>query len=311
MSDREKKLLIAVLAVLVFWGATQGLDRYRNALAKNQEIKLAAEKELASKKMDVARGLDAQMQVNLWRKHSLPTNVDIAESLYQDWLRQLLDDAGLKTNQLTSRSSAFDQSKYYKQHSFVIEADGKLASLIQFLHGFYEAGHLHRISKATLIPMNDRQELSINLTVDAIALNDCRRTDTLSTHSLTAELPEFEHWKERIASRNVFALYKPPAPPVQEPEAIASHEEPASNAKELRLSSMTQSDSGWRMSVFNSTSGDLLYYEEGDEIELGNLKGTIERLDARRAIIVTESARLQLRLGQSFDQAQPLTDSAS
>ena len=43
MSPREKKLALAVAGVIVFWCATQGLTKYRNALAENRARQTASE----------------------------------------------------------------------------------------------------------------------------------------------------------------------------------------------------------------------------------------------------------------------------
>ncbi|MCG8378692.1 MAG: hypothetical protein MI865_04355, partial [Proteobacteria bacterium] len=295
--------------VVALWCATQGLTKYRSALTENRAEQQAAEEKLAATRTAIARGELAQKKIHEWLKQSLPTDADIAQSLYHDWLRRQLSAAGLRVKQLSNKQSTLAQSKYYKQHTFTIEAEGKLANLVTFLHRFYQAGHLHRISKAALTPTNERQELALFLIVDALALGDSTRSDRLTEEaSSTQPLPE-EQLQQKIASRNLFALYQPSRQPSPATSQAIAQAQPDTEAAQARVSSIIKSVAGWRMSIFNSQSGKVLFFREGDAIEIGKFKGTIDKLDARRVIISTADNRVQLRLGQYLNQAQPVTES--
>jgi hypothetical protein len=50
----------------------------------------------------------------------------------------------------------------------------------------------------------------------------------------------------------------------------------------------------------------LRHFQQGDEIEIGKIKGKVIELDGRRAVIETEKGRLEIRLGQNFGEATPL-----
>ncbi|MCG8449494.1 MAG: hypothetical protein MI725_07945, partial [Pirellulales bacterium] len=123
MSPRETKLAAAVVAVVALWCATQGLTKYRSALTENRAEQQAAEEKLAATRTAIARGELAQKKIHGWLKQSLPTDADIAQSLYHDWLRRQLSAAGLRVKQLSNKQSTLAQSKYYKQHTFTIEAE--------------------------------------------------------------------------------------------------------------------------------------------------------------------------------------------
>ena len=302
MSPREKKLALAVAGVIVFWCATQGLTKYRYALAETRAKQTASEQALNAARIEINSGKKAKQDNRNWQKQSLPTNPDIAKSLYHDWLRQQLSQAGLQIKDLNSKLSSMAQSKYYKQLTFTIEAEGKLDDLTKFLHGFYKSGHLHRISKATLTPTEERKKLAASLTVDALSLTDCSRTDQLTDIASNLRLPTKDELQEKILSRNIFAVYHPPTPPQAETTASA---QPDQEAAQAFITSITKGLQGWRMTILMRESGNVLFFNEGDEISIGQFQGKIDKLDGRKVIVSTDSERLQIRLGENLKQAQP------
>ena len=305
MTPSEKKLAMLVAGVIVFWFATHGLTKYRDALAQNQAEQSAGQQKLRLARNAIARGQLAEKEHRTWQAQSLPTDPDVAQSLYHDWLRQQISEAGLEVKELSSKQSTMAQSKYYKQLTFTIEAEGKVDALTKFLYSFYQSGHLHRISKATLTPTDGREKLALFLIVDAISLPDCDRSDRLTDAASSLKLPSQDELEEKIVSRNIFAVYQP-----TQDETVAAAESD-SEAAQAFVSSMTEGLEGWRMSILMRESGKILYFSEGDEIAVGQFKGTIHKLDGRKVIVSTDTERLQIRLGENLKQARPLEDSAS
>src|SRR5215470_6077496 len=105
MTTREKKLSAAVAAVGLLWGGSRGLAAYREVLDRNMTEQNQAQDALSDARTAEARGLKARKDLNSWRRRSLPTNRDVAASLYQDWLRAQLTGAGLEVSQLTDKST--------------------------------------------------------------------------------------------------------------------------------------------------------------------------------------------------------------
>lgn len=304
MTPREKKLAGAVVGVILLWIASQGLTKYRTELTANKATQRAAEEELAETRTNIVRGQLAQDKLDIWLDQSLPTNIDIAESLYEDWLHSELTDAGLDVEELSSKLSLQSQNNYSKQLTFTVEAKGKMPALVAFLHSFYKAGHLHRIAKANLSPAKGTDDLSVFLIVDALVLNDCIRSKELSETESPIELATRETYLQEIGGRNIFAAFKS-----NQPKEVISQKQD-STAAESRVSSMTLGAGGWRMTVRNQKSGKMSYFREGDAIEIGQFKGVIDKLDGRRAIVSTEDKKVQLSLGQLVDQAQPISENA-
>ncbi len=302
MTQREKGLAAAVALLLVLWGGTQGLDRYRAALEDNRSLQRNAQQRLAEAFTSAAAGRFAQRKIARWQKQSLPSDHDIALSAYQDWLHEQLVAAGLSVKSLNERNSVRGASPTFRQFTFVVEAEGKLADLTTFLHGFYQAPHLHRISKASFSPTSNGEALDISLAVDALSLNQSDRTDRLAEGTSDRDLRPLDELQKLIVGRNVFAAYST-AKPTESTETATDDQ-----AKQAVVTRMAYGEGGWQMSIRLGDSGEIKVFREGDTIEIGRFAGTLEQLDGRRAVVSNESGRLQIRLGQNLSEAVPLGD---
>jgi len=303
MNDREKFLAAIVAAVVILWSANLGWDKYHAALKTNRNQQQNVAQALSAARTATARGVRAQEKLHQWQRQSLPTDPDIARSLYQDWLQQQLTTAGLQVQELNIRSPR-SGSTQYQQFSFVVRATGKLGELTDFLYRFYQAKHLHRISKTTLLPTEDRTALIISLTIDALSLAEADRKNQLAEGTLEPFKQTREQFRETIVGRNLFATYQ--ALKVPESEEEKSDQE----ATQAKFSGIHYGQEGWQMSVRMNSTGKVLYYREGDTLEIGQWKGTIKQLDGneRRAVLLSASGRQQIRLGQTLAEAEPLGD---
>jgi len=303
MTHREKLLTGAVAAAGVLWFGTQGLTRYRDAVERNEAVKLEAEQALSEAKAAVARGQHARGQLNRWVRQSLPTNREVAESLYQDWLREQLKGAGLEVTQL-SENSGSGRAQQYGELAFEIRGTGTLEQLADFLYRFYTAVHLHRISSATISAADGGKKLELTLSVGALVLPDADRTDKLAEgepRNLPASLEEL---RSRLVGRNLFVAYSPKA----DAQAGAAQDEAAAGAT---FTWTDYSNYGWRMGVKTKDSNEMKYYLQGDDIEIGKIKGKIVEIENRRAVIETDSGRIEVRQGQNFSEATPVQASAA
>ena len=312
MIDREKKLAAGVAIVVALWGGDLAWNKYQTALKKNLATQQITAQNLSTAQTATARGQRAEQKLVHWQSESLPTNTDIAQSLYQDWLQQQLIASGLKVKENNIRPRT--GSKYFREVSFIVTASGSLDQLTDFLYRFYQAPHLHRISAANLLPSDDRSTLKITFTIDALSLEKANRSDQLAEGSSDAVKQTLQQLKKTIGGRNLFATHQPK--PVRKPTVSVvaeSHPVEDSEAKQAVFSSINYGRDGWLMSIRMKDSGKVHSFREGDEIEIGRFAGRVEQLDGerRRAVIVTETQRVQIWFGQTLDEAQPMEDLAS
>jgi len=299
MNSREKLLAIAVGTLAVLWAGTRGVDRFHEARDKNYRTLASVKKELGLAREANQRGRQAQSEIRKLARQSLPTDLDMAKSSYEDWLREQLIDSGLYLSELDDKSSG-GGNKRFQEISFQISAQGSLSQLSNFLHHFYRAGHLHRISEANLAPNRDSEALDILLTIDALSLDDCKRSDTLTDRPSELELPPLEEIRQAIVGRNIFAAYRSTL------LDGSKENEPDSLLAKARFTGATHGQGGWQMAVRMEDSGDLFFFREGDPIEIGRFAGQITKLNGRRAIVTLKNRQVVVRLGQYLSQAQPL-----
>lgn len=304
MNAREKYLAAAVAALVILWGGTVGWDKYQQALLRNEALQVTAGQQLSQSRAAALRGQRAQRLLADWRRQSLPTNLDIAKSLYQDWLRQQLIEAGLTVRELNETTTRTTQ-KSYQQATFVVSAQGTLAELVDFLYRFYQAPHLHRISAATLTPTTSRRSLTVTLTVDALSLADSRRIDKLAEGTRETIEKPLDTIRETIVSRDVFRPYEP-ARNETGPQVSANDGE----ASQAFVTGMTYGEGGWQMAIRMRDSGRMRYFRPGDRIEIGRFEGELVEVDGRRAILFRDNQRVVILLGQNLGQAQVLADQA-
>ena len=287
-------------AMLLLVGGSKGYVEYDKKVENVRSDLAGAELELSTARAAVQRGLRARHRLTQWRKASLPANTDIAKSLYQDWLDQQLTSAELQVMELRISNTPTRIASDYQQLTYTIDAQGSLDSLTKFLYQFYSAGHLHRISTASLKPTDDRNSIRIGLTIDALVLPNCNRTDQLADKQGKPLEHSLDEYRDNILGRNMFVAYKPVASQA-DPDQIANQPDEAAKAF---VTGMMDGGSGWQLAVRMEDSGKILYFREGDSIQLGHLAGTIASLDGRRVVVQTTDEKRTFKLGQNFAQGQ-------
>ena len=308
MNSREKLLATGVGALAVLWAGTLGVDGFRSAREKNYKTLASVKKKLKSAQEANKRGREAQAEIRKLARLSLPTDLDVAKSQYEDWLREQLIESGLFVRELSDKSSG-GGNKRFQEISFLVDVKGSLTQLSDFLYRFYSAGHLHRISESNLSPDKEGQDLLISLTIDALSLEDCKRSDSLSDRASELPLPPLEEIKQEIVSRNIFAVYKPIVAEDSNGSELSAVELDSMLAK-ARFTGTTYGQGGWQMTVRMEDSGEIFFFREGDPIEIGRFAGQITTLDGRTAIVTLKSQQVMVRIGQYLSQAQPIANQA-
>ncbi len=144
----------------------------------------------------MARFRKANQQLKVWQAQSLPSDTEVARSLYQAWLVGLVGSAGFISPNVDS-SEPITRKGLYSSLGFSVRGRATLEQLTRFLYDFYRADHLHHIESLNLTPVPRSDELDITLSIEALSLPDATRKDRLSTRA-----------SDRLAS-NRLADYRP------------------------------------------------------------------------------------------------------
>ncbi|MEQ8210625.1 MAG: hypothetical protein RH917_12415 [Lacipirellulaceae bacterium] len=304
MTPREKLLAGLVGVAGLLYAASEGFTRYQTALESSEDEQLQAESDLQSAKRALSMAKRAQRKLRTLQKRSLPANPDIARSLYQDWLRQVASDAGIKEASVVDRTNARsfgEDDEEQRELTFELTGDASIRQVARFLHDFYQTNHLQRISKANLRPIEGKSDVKLTFTVDALILPAVDREDRLAEEVQADLAMSLEDYSQLLDSRNLFAPFNPKS---EVKETVAKTEEPGEDeeAKQTLFTGATYGN-GWVMAVRQEKSGEVSYYKIGDRLEIGRIRGKITDLDGRRVIYRTREGQFELRLGEAFSEA--------
>jgi hypothetical protein len=291
MTPREKILAGAVAGSVALWVGVQGLDKYRTAADAADRVQETAERQLSDAEFAVARGEHAKRRLIEWAKRSLPSDREVAKSLYQDWVRAQLTAAGLQVESLADRPIT-RRERHFGELSLEARAAGTLDQLTDFLYKFYAAPHLHRIASATLTPSENGAKITALIGIDALILSDAdRKTELASGQEQTLPRP-LEEFKTSLTSRNVFAPHTPGA-------------QDAGAAGGARFATaVSDGQGGYHMWV--STDANTRKFKPGDKIEYGTFSGTLLEVDLHHAVIDTANGKVEVRAGKTLGEATPV-----
>ncbi len=226
MTQRERILTIAVVGLFVAIGLNWGFNKYRAALKDRRsrvESLTTTQQQLVEAQL---QGEYANRQMGKYIDRSLSSNVERAQSDYQQWLLDMVSSNQIR-NVSVDRTGTLPVGDLYHRLSFRLSGLTDKQNFIKLLHAFYAKDYLHRIRSFELTPSRSNG-FSMEMTIDAIALaaapedaaqpgNDSWRVDS-----------DVANYLQPIMNRNFFA------PPNQAPlytgrptvEAIVGRDSP-------------------------------------------------------------------------------------
>ncbi|MEM9186004.1 MAG: hypothetical protein AAGB00_05845, partial [Planctomycetota bacterium] len=176
MNHRERNLAIGVAVLIGGWAASVGWGAYQRALDRRSSAVIDAELSL-----DTARVREEQVRKLVledlagYQARSLPADPQVAQQAYRGWLIDQLEAAGLDFAdvKLTERRP---RGEAYTSLGYSANAEGGLAEVTRFLHGFYASPMLHKLTLLKLTP-RDRGRLQMNVQVRALAVRGADLTE--------------------------------------------------------------------------------------------------------------------------------------
>ncbi|MEE8451610.1 MAG: hypothetical protein V3R99_06830 [Thermoguttaceae bacterium] len=318
LQKREKILTIVTGSLLVVFLIVTLLSGGGGSMSTLRAKRKSLSEDVQTKKDTIRSGRGAVEQMTAWQKHSLPSGYEHARSLYQDWIRALVDKASFRDVKVDS-SGGQSGGGSYRMLTFTIHGDATIDQLTRFLFDFYSVGHLHKIRHLSIKPIKDSKHLTLSIIIEALSMPQADRPDTLSKEpSERLELAELEDYVEAIVKRQLdeeqdpvdgglFVAYRPPAPPYEPPPPTPDPLKPPEfdPTTQTFLTAVVGVGGRPQAWLFIRSSNKTLKYYEGDEFEIGPIRGTVARIDVRQVELQVRGRSVLLALNDNLNESLP------
>lgn len=334
LGRREKVLavVVAVALALVLWQLGLVLVRSKLSTPGTSISELRAQRDAKQKMLDgyrrtVERAALAAAKLAEWQRRCLPSDPAAARAHYQDWLRELIERLDFRDREVFSGEPQSRQGAggvpIYTVFPFRIQGRATLAQVVQFLHAFYTAGHLHKIRRLTLYPAEGSGLLDVSMSIEALSLPKADRRETLSElRSDRLQLDDVAAYLEQIDRRlmegdryvergGVFLAYVPPPPPPRPPDPRPPYRPPTppppppapprfDHCKYTKVSAILEIDGKPEVWLLVQTTGERRMLGEGESFEIGGTKGRVIRIGLHEVEIELDGECRLLASGETL-----------
>src|SRR5687768_16484736 len=136
MQPRERMLAMAVGGLLVLLVSFWMFGKVRKAFTDRYALIAVREGEIRDRLQREERGKKATQQLAHWEHRSLPSELELARTLYQNWLVRLADKNKLENVNVDAGRGGMHRNIYHKL-PFTVQSRGSLEQAVAFLHDFY------------------------------------------------------------------------------------------------------------------------------------------------------------------------------
>jgi len=281
------------------------IEKKQQAYEKLLDAKKKKEKEWEGFKDDVRK-------LAAWRKQSLPSDTEVARSLYREWLLQVVVDYVKLNNPSVSPGEPVSRQGRFYAIPFSVRGRGTLGQLTQFLFAFYRTDLLHQIRSLHLTPLGNSEQLDLTISIETLVLpgagpeldKDLAEEDRQETI-----IADFQQRASRVSHRLAslkLAKYTPPTLADYQPIAqrnlfgVGSDPDPTDFAYLTFVNMVNGEPEVWfTLRATNKT----LKLRQGDLLQIGTFSGTIAEIDGSDVILESEGERWLLTLGEKLTDA--------
>jgi hypothetical protein len=246
-----------------------------------------------------------------WQRRSLPSDRDVAQLLYRNWLLDHLSGSGIANVNVTSTTSAA-RTGQWQQIAFTVTGRGTLAQTAKFLFAFYQADFLHKLRSFSMAPIKDSAQLELSFAIEAIALQGADTVDSLpSTTSNRLAQQTADDYVKTISGRNLFVKYSPPAPSAPPPRQRRGNPDELDAAREVYVTGLFNSGGTSQVWLNVRTTGRTLRLAPGEEFDVEGVQGTVKEIhsDPREVVITTGGKEYRVALGRNLRDGTEVGDS--
>jgi len=290
MNKREKIMAAGIGAIAALYGVHWAYQSmYVQPLADRRAEIDRLRTDIADRELEYARFRKASQQMKKWQAQSLPSDTEVARSLYQAWLVGLVGSAGFVGPNVDS-SEPIARKGLYASLGFSVRGRGTLEQLTRFLYDFYHADHLHHIESLSLSPIAKSDELEIAMAIEALSLPEGARKDRLSTQP-----------SDRLASQSL-ADYRS----IVERNLFGIGGGGLDAADFAYLTAITNVDGRPQAWFTLRATGELVKLHSGERLSIGAINATIFDISDSDVVLLCDDERWLVGLGENLMQASTL-----
>jgi len=281
------------------------IDTKRRAYQKLLEAKKKKEKEWEGLKEDARKLAE-------WRKQSLPSDTEVARSLYQAWLLQVVVDyVKLDSPSVNPGEPVSRQGRFYAI-PFSVRGRGTLDQLTQFLFAFYRTDLLHQVRSLHLTPLGNSEQLDLTISIETLVLPGAGPEldkDLAEEERQETIIADFQQRASRVSQRLASLTltgYTPPTLADYQPIAqrnlfgVGSDPDPTDYAYLTFINMVNGEPEVW---FTLRATDETLKLRKGDRLRIGNFTGTIAEIEGSDVILESEGERWLLTLGEKLTDA--------
>ncbi|MGE3313603.1 MAG: hypothetical protein AB7O26_00720 [Planctomycetaceae bacterium] len=289
MNDaRRKRMIYGLLGAVVLYFAGEWAygSFYATPLdelnARNEDL----QKKMLKRTNDLTKARRIKKQIAAWNDKSLPSDTELARSLYLAWLVERVKAAGIESPNVDSGAAA-NRRGLYQSLSFSVRGQGTLEQLTRFLFDFYRADHLHQIQSLGITPLRNQGKLDLSVSIEALVLPEAERTDSLSDKT-----------SPRFAARQI-ADYRV----IPQRNLFGAGGGASDPAAQTWLSGVTAKDSEPEAWFDLRATNKTVRLRTGDRLEIGDFLGTIVSIQDSDVLIESDGEQWLISVGENLDQA--------
>lgn len=276
---------------------TNARAQVQAAASKNQQLEL-----------DFQLVEHAQRNLSFVRDQSLPGEPKKASLLYQGWLLERVEDAGLDA--VVTPGRAVVEENVGHRVPFTIQATANLRQIGKFLDEFYSTPILHRITFLTINNAGNSASTSrkITVTLEALALNDAPSRDSLPvpnrSHRSASSHPKLEHYFARHDPFRRITVTASTKPAIAQKRRSAPKNTPEIDSlRTVRLVASIQQKGKREAWFFDSRTDNEFIVTIGDELKVANFSARVIDIDSESITLADNDQSHTTQLGQTLRES--------